>query len=80
MVSNGLRVLVRLGLVREGKSYALTYAASREVAGALTPKPGVMREAHLLLQEHGRTLCKRRAPLCDACLLSPSSAYAAARA
>jgi hypothetical protein len=33
--SNGLRVLVRLGLVREEKSYAKTYAASREAAKGL---------------------------------------------
>jgi endonuclease-3 len=65
--SNGLRVLVRLGLVREQKSYASTYAASHEAAKALPPKPIVMQEAHLLLQQHGRTLCKRTAPRCEAC-------------
>ncbi len=77
--SNGLRVLVRLGLVTEGRSYSQTYAASREVAETLPAKPSVMQEAHLLLQQHGRTLCKRKAPLCDACPLAPSCVYALGR-
>jgi endonuclease III len=76
--SNGLRVLVRLGLIREEKAYALTYAASREVAKDLPAEPRVMQAAHLLLQQHGQTLCKRRAPDCDACPLAPACAYAAA--
>jgi endonuclease III len=76
--SNGLRVLVRLGLVREEKTYARTYAASREVAQPLSTDPGVMQEAHLLLQQHGQTLCKRSVPHCEACPLAPSCAYAAA--
>ncbi len=75
--SNGLRVLVRLGLVREEKSYALTYAASREVAKGLPAEPSVFQEAHLLLQQHGKTLCKRSVPNCGACPLEPGCAYAA---
>jgi endonuclease III len=75
--SNGLRVLVRLGLVHEEKSYARTYAASREVAKDLPAEPGVMQEAHLLLQQHGQTLCKRNFPNCAACPLAPACAYAA---
>ena len=74
--SNGLRVLVRLGLVREEKSYAGTYAASRQAATALPPEPRVLQEAHLLLQEHGQTLCKRSAPRCDVCPLGSGCAYA----
>jgi endonuclease III len=75
--SNGLRVLVRLGLVREEKSYAQTYAASREVAKDLQADPGAMQEAHLLLQQHGQTLCKRNLPRCSACPLASVCAYAA---
>jgi endonuclease III len=75
--SNGLRVLVRLGLVREEKSYARTYAASREVAKDLPAEPSVMQEAHLLLQQHGQTLCKRSGPHCEACPLASACAYAA---
>lgn len=75
--SNGLRVLVRLGFVREEKSYTRTYAASRAVAQDLPAEPGVMQEAHLLLQKHGQTLCKRSAPNCEACPLASKCAYAA---
>lgn len=74
--SNGLRVLVRLGLVLEEKSYTRTYAASREAAKELPSDCRVMQEAHLLLQQHGQTLCKRNAPLCQACPLVARCAYA----
>jgi len=74
--SNGLRVLVRIGLVDEQASYARTYAASRQAAETLSASPGVLQEAHLLLQQHGRTLCRRAAPHCDACPLVPGCAYA----
>ena len=74
--SNGLRVLVRLGLVREEGSYARTYAASREAARGLPAKPGAMQEAHLLLQQHGQTLCKRQLPRCGACPLERRCAHA----
>lgn len=74
--SNGLRVLVRLGLVRDEKSYARTYAASRQVAKDLPAEPGVMQQAHLLLQQHGQTLCRRGAPRCGECPLAFACAYA----
>jgi endonuclease III len=77
--SNGLRVLVRLGLVQKEKTYARTYAASREVAKDLPADPGVMLEAHLLLQQHGQTLCKRNIPHCEVCPLVPVCVYAADR-
>jgi len=74
--SNALRVLVRLGLVREEKSYARTYANSRIVDTGLRATPSFMQEAHLLLQRHGQTLCKRTAPRCDACPLASGCDYA----
>ena len=74
--SNGLRVLVRLGLVREEKSYARTYAASRVAANGLPADPKLLPQAHLLLQQHGQTLCKRSAPRCPSCPLAPRCAYA----
>jgi endonuclease III len=73
--SNGLRVLVRLGLVRDEPSYSRTYAASRQVTSDLPAKPSVMQEAHLLLRQHGQTLCKRGVPLCGECPLAPACAY-----
>ncbi len=74
--SNGLRVLVRLGLVREEQSYPRTYANAREAAKALPAKTRVLQEAHLLLQLHGQTLCKRNDPRCGACPLARDCAYA----
>jgi endonuclease III len=74
--SNGLRVLVRLGLVREQRSYAHTYAGSRLAEKALPAKVSTMQEAHLLLQQHGRTICKRSVPRCGACVLAGGCAYA----
>jgi endonuclease III len=74
--SNGLRVLVRLGLVGEQGSYSRTYAASRQAAKGLPADPGFVREAHLLLREHGRTLCRRRLPRCSACPLEARCAFA----
>jgi endonuclease III len=74
--SNGLRVLIRLGLVEEKGSYARNYAAALEVARDLPPEPKAMERAHLLLQLHGQTLCKRRAPSCPACPLAPLCEFA----
>lgn len=74
--SNGLRVLARLGLVREEASYARTYAASRKVAESWPGGIETLQEAHLLLQQHGQTLCKRGAPRCEACPLEPGCVYA----
>src|SRR4030095_115431 len=58
--SNGVRVLTRLGLVNEGKSYAQT---SRHVQGYVEPyqERGVtwLIRAHRLLRQHGMELCKR---------------------
>jgi endonuclease III len=73
--SNGLRVLVRFGLAREESSYAKTYASGREAGSALPRKAAVLQEAHLLLQLHGQTLCRNRAPACDRCPLSGSCAH-----
>ena len=67
--SNALRVLVRLGFAEEHRSYAKTYASSREAAASLPAKVKAYQEAHLLLQRHGRTLCRRNAPHCDRCPL-----------
>ena len=68
--SNGLRVLVRLGLAQEAKSYSTTY---RSGSAALEPHSGrgcgwLMR-AHDLLRAHGQALCKQSAPRCGECPL-----------
>jgi endonuclease III len=74
--SNGLRVLVRLGLIVEEKSYAKTYAAGRLAAETLPARLTLFQEAHLLLQQHGQTLCRRTGPFCDACPLAAGCAHA----
>lgn len=74
--SNGVRVLVRLGFIREEKSYARTYEASRVVAKDLPAETSVMQGAHLLLRQHGQTLCKLNAPDCGGCPLAAACAYA----
>ena len=74
--SNGLRVLTRLGFVREEKSYSRAYAAARPVASGLPAKVRDLQLAHLLLEQHGRTLCKMTAPRCGECPLSRRCAYA----
>jgi endonuclease III len=74
--SNALRVLVRLGLIAEDNSYSRMYAASREVAGDLAREIGAVQQAHLLLQQHGQTLCKTTKPLCVECPLGSRCAYA----
>jgi endonuclease III len=78
--SNGLRVLVRLGLVSEARSYSKTYAASRQAAKALPAKLSVMQEAHLLLRQHGQTLCRRSVPRCESCPLVLGCGYASREA
>src|SRR5258706_716058 len=78
--SNGLRVMARLGVIREEKSYSRTYAAARLAAEELPHTIAGMQEAHLLLQRHCQTLCRRANPQCSACPLAPHCAYAAREA
>jgi endonuclease III len=78
--SNGLRVLVRLGLVREESSYTRTWAGSRDLGARLGDDPRRVEEAHLLLKRHGETLCRSSRPRCDECPLRARCAFAAAEA
>ncbi len=64
----GLRVLVRLGLVREHKNYSTMYknaqaALADEIGDQCTP----LIAAHQILKRHGQELCRRSAPRCEAC-------------
>jgi endonuclease III len=68
--SNGLRVLVRLGLVQEHKNYGTMYRAAQtafqeEYGKGCAP----LIAAHQLLKRHGQELCRRSAPRCEACPL-----------
>ena len=74
--SNGLRVLLRLGFGKEGRSYAKSYrSAQQEAAGQLPKDRGVLIEAHRLLRLHGRELCKTNHPRCEACPVAGECAY-----
>lgn len=79
--SNGLRVLVRLGWGRLQRNYGATY---RSVLDALKPElpssADRLKEAHLLLRLHGKTLCKDKGPLCHQCPVSAGCAHAHATA
>lgn len=78
--SNGLRVLVRVGLGAESKSYAATYRSVREaLRGQLPRRAEQLAQAHLLLRRHGLEVCRRSAPACGACVLRRSCAFFAAR-
>jgi len=74
--SNGLRALVRLGFCAEGKSYAQTYKGA---IAALTAEGSSdaewLKRAYLVLREHGKSLCKRSAPLCEPCPLDAVCAH-----
>jgi len=67
--SNGLRTLVRLGIIADNKSYARMYHAAKDLGAGLGSDLTFFQEAHLLLQNHGRTLCKRSNPKCGECPL-----------
>jgi len=79
--SNGLRVLVRLGRGRLQKSYGATYRSVQDDLLPELPKtPEQLLEAHLLLREHGKVLCKEKAPMCPKCPVARGCDYAAKRA
>jgi endonuclease-3 len=69
--SNAVRVLCRVGLVHEARSYSATY---RDVQRLGTGLAGLgfdwLIRAHLLLRQHGRELCRRSRPMCGRCPLT----------
>jgi endonuclease III len=76
MDSNALRVALRLGYGQEHKSYAASYASAQEAASAELPATvPSRREAFLLLQHHGRELCRRSAPRCADCPVRASCEF-----
>jgi endonuclease III len=65
--SNALRVLVRLGFVEEKKNYAEEYRLAVRAAEFATADEA--HDAHVLLRKHGKEVCRRSSPRCDACPL-----------
>jgi len=67
--SNGLRVLTRVGYGRVHlKNYGAMYNSVQEAIASELPRgAAALAKAHLLLREHGRTICKDKAPACHEC-------------
>jgi endonuclease-3 len=74
--SNALRVLLRLGYGREHKSYQTSYASAQTAAMAELPETvTTLQPAFLMLQHHGRTLCRNNHPKCTMCPVRNSCAF-----
>src|SRR5437764_2194847 len=74
--SNGLRVLLRLGFGEEKKNYSATYRSVREaIDDQLKENYGWLINAHALLRQHGKELCKTNRPLCERCPVKKSCDY-----
>ena len=68
--SNGLRVLVRLGFVREHKNYSTMYRGAQEaLRSEIGEECPPLIAAHHLIKRLGQDLCRRSAPRCEACPL-----------
>lgn len=73
-------VVVRIQSGLEPAAYAATYAQARQALEQQVPAIAAARiRAYLLLQAHGRELCKRTKPHCSECPVAKSCAYVARR-
>jgi endonuclease-3 len=76
MDPNGLRSLVRLGFFAQQSSYAGSYKAAIALLSAKGKGDRQwLSEAYLRLRAHGKILCRRGAPLCQACPLDAVCAH-----
>jgi endonuclease-3 len=74
--SNALRVMLRLGYGREHKNYATSYASAQTEAAAELPKTTpALTAAFVMLQHHGRELCRRSHPSCTICPIRKSCPF-----
>ena len=74
--SNGLRVLLRLGFGEEKKNYSAAYRSVQEaIKDQLDDDYDWLIEAHLLLRQHGKELCKTNRPMCEKCPVRKVCAY-----
>jgi endonuclease III len=65
---NGLRVLTRVGYGRVQKNYGAMYRSVQEAIRPELPRgAAALAKAHLLLRQHGKTLCRDKRPLCGEC-------------
>jgi endonuclease-3 len=78
--SNGLRVLQRIGYARPQRNYGAMYRALQEAVRDQLPRgAAAVSRAHLLLRQHGKTLCRNTKPLCEECPVAGLCAFAAKR-
>ena len=74
--SNGLRVLLRLGFGEERKNYSASYASVQAaLKDEIGDDCGFLIRAHQLLRQHGKELCRRSNPACDACPVNECCNY-----
>jgi endonuclease-3 len=75
--SNGLRVLTRIGYGRVHlKNYGAMYRSAQEAITPELPKGAErLARAHLLLREHGKTICKDTSPQCYECPVEDLCAF-----
>jgi endonuclease III len=76
---NGSRVLLRIGFGRsQPKNYGAQYRSIQEaVAGQLPRDAASLARAHLLLRQHGKTLCRDKGPACGECPAVKMCGYSA---
>jgi endonuclease III len=74
--SNGMRVVGRICGLDAGAAYAAGHAAA---CGALREElPGALfADAYLLLQRHGREVCRNKSPRCEVCPAHGECAFGA---
>jgi endonuclease III len=74
--SNGLRVLLRLGFGEEKKNYTASYRSVQEaIEDQLGDDYDWLIDAHNLLRQHGKELCKTNRPRCEECPVKKNCAY-----
>jgi endonuclease III len=74
--SNGLRVLLRFGFGEEKENYTASYrSVQAAIHDQLVDDYDWLVDAHILLRQHGKELCKTNRPLCEKCPLKKSCAY-----
>jgi endonuclease III len=65
---NGLRVLTRVGYGRWQKNYGAAYRSVQEALKPELPrKVESIAQAHMLLRQHGKEICRDKAPQCYIC-------------
>jgi endonuclease-3 len=75
---NGLRVLTRVGYGRWQKNYGAAYRSVQETLKPELPrKAAAIAQAHLLLRQHGKEICRDKSPQCYQCPIKELCAYPA---